>query len=223
MSAQWSVSAFLGKAATSPTRLEIRSGASDAVVLNRVHLDDESMQLPWYYGWRITRGIRRVPWLGVEVEFIHAKTIADTAQLVRVQGRLNGAAVDAQLPMSAIVPRFELSHGLNFLLANAVVRWPIAHARPEPRLAIVGRLGAGPTIPHVESTFQNQSEDAYQLGRIGIGGGIGTEVRLTNHLFAVGDLKFTTTRQRVHVGSAEIEGRFTTWHVIGGLMWRFTS
>ena len=220
-SAQWSVSAFLGKAATSPTRLEIRSGANDAVALDRVHLDDQSMQLPWYYGWRVTRRLQRVSWLAFEAEFIHAKTIANTAQLVRVQGRVNGAAVDAQLPMSAVLPRFELSHGLNFLLGNAVMRWPIGSHVSDPRLALVGRFGAGPTIPHVESAFQGQSEDAYQFGRIGLGAGIGVEVRLTHHLFALGDVKVTTTRQKVHVESAEIEGRFTTSHVMGGLMWRF--
>jgi hypothetical protein len=222
-SAQWSVSAFLGKAATSPTRLEIRSGASDAVALDRVHLDDKSMQLPWYYGWRVTRRVQRVSWLAFEAEFIHAKTIANTTQLVRAQGRVNGAVVDAQLPMHAVLTRFELSHGLNFLLGNAVIRWPIGSVRHDPRVTIVGRVGAGPTIPHVESTFQGQAENGYQFGRVGVGGGIGAEVRLVNRLFAVGDVKVTTTRQNVSVGSAEIEGRFTTRHVMGGLMWRFAQ
>ena len=224
VSAQWSVSAFLGDAATSPTRLDVRSSADDvAVTLDRVHLDDESSKSPWYYGWRVTRRIQSVSWLGFEAEFIHAKTIADTAQLVRVQGRLSGIVVDGQLPMSAVLSRFELSHGLNFLFGNALIHWPLWSARGEPRLAVAGRFGVGPTIPHVESTFHGQNEDAYHVGRIGIGGGIGAEVRLTNRLFAVGDLKYTTTRQNVRVGSAEIEGRFTTRHLMAGLMWRLTS
>jgi hypothetical protein len=222
-SAQWSVSAFLGDAATSPSRLEVRSNAGDAAVIERVQLDDESSKSPWYYGWRIARRLERLPWLGFEAEFIHAKTIADTAQLVRVHGRVNGTAVDGQLPMSVVLPRFQLSHGLNFLLGNAVIRWPSGSARSEPRLTVVGRFGVGPTIPHVESTFQGQTEDAYQLARLAIGGGIGAEVRVMTHLFAVGDLKYTTTQERVHVGSAEIAGRFTTRHVMAGLMWRFAS
>jgi hypothetical protein len=222
-SAQWSVSAFLGDASTSPTRLDVRSNAGDLVVIEQVHLEDESSQSPWYYGWRIGRRIERVPWLGFEAEFIHAKTIADTTQRVRLHGRMNGAVVDDQLPMSVVLPRFELSHGLNFLLGNAVVRWPSGSVSSEPRLTMVGRFGVGPTVPHVESTFQGQTEDAYQWARLAIGGGIGAEVRIVNHVFAVGDLKYTTTREEVHVGSAEIAGRFTTRHVMAGLMWRFTS
>jgi hypothetical protein len=222
-SAQWSISAFLGDAATSPTRLEVKSNKDDAVVIDRVHLADASSKSPWYYGWRMARQLERMPWLGFEAEFIHAKTIADAAQLVDVHGRVNGTAVDGEVPMRVVLPRFELSHGLNFLLGNAVVRWPTKSASSGPRLTMVGRFGVGPTIPHVESTFQGQTEDGYQWARLAIGGGIGAEVRIGPQLFAVGDLKYTTTREHVHVGSAEIAGRFTTRHVMAGLMWKFTS
>jgi hypothetical protein len=222
-SAQWSVSAFLGDGAASPTRLELTSPSGDAAVIERVQLADQSSQAPWYYGWRIARQIERLPWLGVEAEFIHTKTIADTAQLVRVHGRVNGTAVDGELPMAVVVQRFELSHGLNFLLGNVVVRWPSGSASSRPRTVMIGRFGAGPTIPHVESTLQGQTEDAYQWARLAIGGGVGVEVRVVHQLFAVGDLKYTTTREEVDVGSAAIAGRFTTRHVTAGLMWRFRS
>jgi hypothetical protein len=220
-SAQWSTSAFLGDAATSPSRLDVRSDAGAEISLDNVHLDDESLQSPWYYGWRITRRMQRVSWLGFEVEFIHAKAIANTAQVVRIRGRLNGTVIDGHQAMSTVLPHFELSHGLNFLLGNAVVRWPIGSARHASGLAIVGRFGVGPTISHVESTFQAQSEDAYQFGGAAVGGGVGIEVRTTNHLFVVADVKVTTARQNLRVGSATIEGRFTTRHLSAGLMWRW--
>jgi hypothetical protein len=112
VSAQWHVTAFLGDAETSPGRLDVRSASSDAsVVVEPVGLRDESFDSPWYYGARLTRRFERAPRLGLEVEFIHAKAIADPSQLVRVHGRLDGRELDGQQPLGAILPRFELSHG----------------------------------------------------------------------------------------------------------------
>ena len=222
-SAQWDVTAFLGDAATSPSRLKVRSAAGDASFLvESVRLADESLDSPWYYGARLTRQFERAAWLGLEVEFIHAKVIADPSQLVQAQGRLDGLQLNGQQRLATLLPRFELSHGLNFLLGNAVLGWPIARRGPESLVAIVGRLGAGPTIPHVESSFRGQEEDNYQLGEIAFAGAIGAQIRLSNHFSAVAEVKVTRTRQRVEVGSAEIEGVFTTRHLVAGVSWRTT-
>src|SRR5262245_7332642 len=156
-SAQWQVTASLGKAATSPSRLSIRSAADSEFIVERVHLRDESFDSPWYYGARLTRRLQRVPWLGLEVEFVHAKAIADPSQLVRIRGRVDGTDVDESQRLGAILPRFELSHGLNFVLGNAVVFWPIVRSGHDPLFSVVGRFGGGPTVPHVEVTVQDQA------------------------------------------------------------------
>ena len=221
-SAQWYVTAFLGDAATSSTRLEILSQQSDtSLAVDPVRLADESFASPVYYGARLTRGLGRPSWLGLEVEFIHSKAIADTAQLVRAQGRLDGRPVDADQRLDAILPRFELSHGLNFLLGNVVFDWPLSW-RSEALVAIVGRLGTGLTIPHVESTFRGHDEDDYQLGGMAFAAAIGAQIRLSKRLSAVVDVKVTRTRQHVEVGTAD-EGTFTTRHVVAGVAWRATS
>ena len=223
-SAQWYVTAFLGDAATSPVRLEIRSASSDtSVAVDPVRLADESFASPVYYGARLTKRLHRPSWLGLEIEFIHAKAIAEAAQLVRVHGRLDGVLVDADQRLDTILPRFALSHGLNFLMGNMVFDWPITSLGSEPLVEIVGRLGAGPTIPHVESSFRGHDEDGYQLGGVAFAAAIGTQVRLSDHLSAVVDVKVTRTRQRVDVGPADIDGTFTTRHVVAGVAWRATT
>lgn len=222
-SAQWDITAFLGDAVTSPGRLEIQSASSDtSVAVEPVRFGDESFASPWYYGVRLTRRLNRVPWLGVEAEFIHAKAIANTAQLVRVRGRLDGVLVDGDRRLGIILPRFELSHGLNFLLSNAVIYWPIASRSADTLVEIVGRLGLGLTMPHVESSFDGHEKDAYQLGGPAVDAAIGSQIHVWRHVSAIVEFKVTRTRQRVDVGAANVEGVFTTRHVVAGLVWRTT-
>jgi hypothetical protein len=218
------VTAYLGKATTSASRFDVRSSAADtALVVEPIAFDDESFRSPLYYGARLTRRFERAPWFGLEAEFIHTKAITDPSRLVRARGRLNGDDLDGEQRLGAILPRFELSHGLNFVLGNAAFHWPNRPQDDAPPVEILGRLGVGPTLPHVESTFLTQEEDTYQLGRVAFAGAIGAEIRLANRVSAVLELKVTRTRQRVHVGSADIEGVFTTRHVVAGLTWRITS
>lgn len=223
-SAQWAATAYLGDATTLSSRFDLRSTTGDAaLVVEPISFDDESFQSPWYYGARITRRFGRAPWFGLEAEFIHAKAIADPSQIVSVRGHLEGSELGGQQRLGAILPRFELSHGLNFVLGNAMVQWPIGPRGTDAWVTVVGRLGAGATIPHVESTFQGQEENHYQLGGMAFAGAIGGEVRLSHHFSALVELKLTRTRQRVQVGSADIEGAFTTCHVVAGVTWRIRS
>src|SRR5689334_4073156 len=41
---------------------------------------------------------------------------------------------------------------------------PISSANVEPRWVLVGRLGAGRSIPHPESTIQGRAYEAYEWG-----------------------------------------------------------
>ena len=168
-SAQWAATAYLGDATTLSSRFDVRSTIGDtALVVEPVSFDDESFQSPRDDGARITRRFERVPWFGLEAEFIHAKVIADPSQAASVRGHLDGAELGGQLRLGAILPRFELSHGLNFVLGNAMVQWPIAPRGSDALFTVVGRLGAGPTIPHVESMFQGQSAKPGPVGRDGV-------------------------------------------------------
>lgn len=222
-SAQWRVAAFAGHASTAPADVTVTALARDtAVVLADVPFAGDSSRSPIYYGWRVSRAFGRVPWLAIEGEFIHAKTITHPGDVVHVRGRLDGAPVDAERPVGTVLPRFALSHGLNFLLANAVARVDVGGTSAAPaRLALTARAGVGPTLPHVEATFAEAREDAYHTGRAGWQVAGGVEARVTAHLWAIAELKWTATRQAVGVGDATIAAAMRTRHAVAGLGWQF--
>jgi hypothetical protein len=222
-SAQWALSAFLGSVWNSSADLHAvsRHHGTD-LTLKGVSYDDKSFRFPIYYGARVTRFFPRVPWLGLEGEFIHLKAISRPGQVVDVGGRYGGQPVSGPAPLGAFVPHFELSHGLNFALANAVVRVPLSRTGafgPARRVALSARGGLGPTIPHVEARFHDQVEDEYQLSSLGWQAAAGIEVRLRNSLRAVSEVKWTSTSQGVSIGESKVDGPFRAKHLIVGLAW----
>lgn len=221
--AQWQVTAFLGDAATSVTAVTVTDPTRDtAVTLERVRFDDASFEPPLYYGGRLTRFFTDVPWLGVETEFIHAKAISRPTSTTRLRGRLEGVAVDADRPLNTVVQRLALSHGLNFLLANAVLRVRPGGGDPrQARVLLTGRVGVGPTLPHLEADVNDARVDEYRRGRLAWQAAAGAEWRIADRLLLVGELKWTRTRQRLEVGSSELETTLGTRHAVGGLAWRF--
>ena len=59
--------------------------------------------------------VPNIPWFGVGGEWTHNKAIAEVDQLVGI----NGAG---PVPLSVLLSRLEMTNGLNFALANLVVR-----------------------------------------------------------------------------------------------------
>jgi hypothetical protein len=221
--AQWSVTGLLGDARTSPAGLTVLTTPDDThLQIGAVEFADESSHSPWYYGARVTRDLERVPWLAIEAEFIHAKAISDPSQMVRVTGRMNGIPVAGTEALGKTLPRFELSHGLNVLVGNAVLHWPIVRVKGHPFLELAGRGGAGLSIPHVEATFAGESTDRYQLGGLALAGSFGAEVRIARHVSGVLEVAWTRTSLGLDIGSADLEANVTTRHIIGGVMWRFS-
>ena len=220
--AQWRAAAFLGDAATGPADLAVTSpGADTAATLSDVRLDDESFRSPVYYGWRIGRSFARVPWLGIEGEFIHAKVVSRAADVVRVRGRVEGATVEGDRPVGSVLPRFALSHGFNFLLLNAVARLPLGADGPRARVVLTGRGGAGPTLPHVEASVGDDRADAYQWGRVGGHAAAGVDAGVTHRLSVTAEIKWTATRQAVSIGESRVSGTLRTRHLANGLAWQF--
>ena len=81
--AQWSVTGMLGDASTSPAQIAIESRPPGVEMdIGPVSFADESSRSPWYYGWRVAYGMKGVPWLAIEAEFIHAKAITDPNEIV---------------------------------------------------------------------------------------------------------------------------------------------
>jgi hypothetical protein len=213
----WTIAFFIGGCSTGSNTLTLdRSGNATHVVLTPVEYADRSFESPPYYGYRIGRSLS--PHLGIEAEFIHSKVFARTAATIRATGTVEGSRIQGTFPLSSIVERFAMSHGLNFVLANVVYRQPIGRSA-NPRAAIMGRTGAGITVPHVESTIAGESREQYEIGGLGLQAALGAEIRVTRRFYSFGEFKVTTTAESVAWAAGTLSGRFTTLHAIAGIAW----
>jgi hypothetical protein len=194
--AGWLLAGYVGQAWTTGSTMSVERAGAAAVRVEQTYAS-RSWQPPIYWGARVGRTISRDGRWSVELELIHLKVYARPA---------------------ALVQRFQLSHGLNFILVNVGFEQPVGR-----HTSIAVRGGAGPTRPHVEATVGGASRDEYAWGSIGLHAAVGVNVSLTPRVFLTGEVKQTYTRQRLAVGSARVGATFATTHVIAGLGIRFPS
>jgi hypothetical protein len=222
--ADWVASAFLGHPWTrSSTVVLALPDRQTAIEIDGVQYRGESFRSPQYYGYRITWIPDARRWLGIEGEVIHAKVFAQAGRLVRIRGTLGGAAVDASLPMSSIVQRLAMSHGLNFIFANVALRRELGpvDAQGASRLVVVVRAGAGPTVPHAESTVDHVNRDQYESGGLGAQAAGGLEMTLWRGLGVIGEYKFTWVTPQIDVAGGQATVPARSHHLVGGLTVRF--
>jgi hypothetical protein len=199
-SADWLFSGYMGTALTSPNTLTVTPAGGPPTMLRVSDYEGEAFRSPWYYGVRggwlptSTRGF------GIEVEWNHAKAIA---QLTHDAQDLN---------------QFQQSHGLNFLLGNVVYRFTPACSG---QCTFNVRGGAGISTPHVESTFRNVHQEQYQYGGIAWQAGAGLEYHLWQFVYAIGDARITgVSEKHLRGAGVEIAGPFFTRHADFGVALR---
>jgi opacity protein-like surface antigen len=222
--ADWIISAFGGAAHTQPSTIEMNVPSQGTqLTLAGVAYRGESFQSPQYYGLRATWTPDRHRWLGIEGEWIHAKVYATVDRSVRARGTLRGLPIDATIPLSSVVSRISMSHGLNFILINLSVRHGFGptDATGAHRLTGIVRAGAGPTLPHAESQIDDVYVEQYEGGGLGVQVGGGLEFSLWRGLGALGEYKFTWASPDIDVagGQATIPAR--THHFAFGVQYRF--
>jgi hypothetical protein len=221
-SAEWVVSGYLGAGhtASSGVRLDQPSLAT-ALTFDAVDFRGESFTPPLYYGYRIGYFFESRPWLGLEAEFIHLKVYAETDRVVRLHGLHRGVPVDDRRRLDDIVQQLSISHGLNFVLANAVARVPVGAVGGQ-RVAAVARLGTGPTVPHAESRIEGAAaREEYRLGAMGWQATAGLEALIGAHATVSLEYKLTRSRQRIDVVGGESGLTARSHHLVFGLGWRF--
>ena len=133
-------------------------------------------------------------------EFIDLKVISETDRTYPISG---AGAPNSPAPMNAIVQRYAMTHGLNFVLINVVSRTPLG----EGPLTLSLRSGAGPTLPHAESTIDGEIREQDQDAGIGAQASAGLDLRVHAHVSVVMDYKFTVARPKIDV--AQGTGRMT--------------
>ena len=214
--ADWTVAAFLGSASTRPSSIRLQQpGAGTDLSYRPVVYDDESFVSPVYYGYRFGHTLPFAPRFAVEAEFVHLKAFADTRATATLRGTERDAGVERTEPLNRTIERFSISHGVNFVLINLAYRQPLGS--DEGRVAVTARAGAGPTVPHGESTIHGESLDQYELGALGWQVAAGVDVRLAKGLRALAEYKFTRTRQTVSVAGGTAGTLLCTHHVVFGL------
>jgi hypothetical protein len=214
----WTVAAYLGGARTSDSPLTISQPFPENLLrFDEVHFEGRSLEGPFYYGFRAGYSLPRLI-LGLEAEFIHLKVYADTTRQVRASGIRLGAPLDRTLTLGDIVEQYSISHGVNLLLFNVVGRYSIGGRE---RLVLAGRFGAGPSIPHTESTVDGHHQEQYEAGRLGwqLAGGI--ELHMWQGLHALFEYKFTRTNQKGRVYLGHANSLLRSQHGIFGLTYHF--
>lgn len=220
--AQWTASGYIGEAHTQNHSLVVQQPALGTNIrFSDVANRGESFHPPLYYGVRSGYWFRR--YWGAEIEFTHLKMFAKVDQPAIVTGILNGVPINSLVPINTIVQRFSISHGVNLLLANAVFHHELGRSDQEraPRAYIALRFGAGATIPHAESTIQNVTDEHYEVGSPAVQLAASLEVRTWNHLYWMGEYKFTRARAEVGVNSGTATTLLESHHLVTGPVLHF--
>jgi lipid A oxidase len=193
--ADWTLAAYIGTAWTRATTLTLDRGALGQSVFTDVPFDSHSFEGPLYYGYR-GGWFRRGSIAGIEGEVIHLKVFARPGTL------------------GSDVRRFSISHGLNLLFANAVLRKPIT---PSQRVLATARLGAGFSVPHGESEIAGVEQQQYEVGSLALQAAGGIELRVAPHLRGFAEYKLTRTAPAVSVAGGSMHGRYLSQHLAAGL------
>lgn len=131
------------------------------------------------YNYRLGLFINREKGIGIEINFDHTKYIfAD--QIAHIRGTINKFKIDSTLNFNAANGfYYYLNNGANFLLFNIVKRWHWYQSK-YIRIDLLGKVGIGPVIPHVENSFFGKPNNkGFQLG----GWNIGTEAAIRTTFF----------------------------------------
>jgi len=203
-SAQWYVGLYLG--ANRTTKADITIDLPDRqtnLTYEDVAFEARPFAAPQYYGYRVGKTFGDQRRFGLEVELIHLKVIAKAADAYPVSGVEDGVVVAEVSRMDARVQRYAMTHGLNFALVNFVMRRPIGNGRA----VLVGRAGAGPTLPHAETTIATVTREQYEYGGLGLQLAGGAEFALGSRFSALGEYKFTRARPEIDVDGGT--GRMT--------------
>jgi hypothetical protein len=220
--AQVVLTGYLGVSIPQPSNLSLRLPPRNTDLdLTGVSWRSESLTSPHYYGIRAEYRFASPAWLGLDVEFIHAKVFARLNRDVTARGVFDGSPVDTRGPLRDWVEQLAMSHGMNFLFFNVSARsisgTTDGFGVPATEWSV--RVGAGPTIPHAETTLLGQSRSAYQWGGLGLQLAGGMSKRVGKSLSLLVEFKVTHNRLRFRTAEGSGATRLLTYHLVAGISW----
>lgn len=214
--------ASLGKSFTGRSRIHVRqpSIGSDFRV-HDVGFDDDSFAGPLWYSLRAGYFLESRPWLGFGVELLHFKVFADTAEEQRVSGTYRGTAIDAVTRVDSIVQGFDVSHGVNYVTADLLLRYPLLRDGdrfPYGRIQPYAGTGLGMVVTHAENRIdQTDNHERYEIGGVGVQAFTGVRFQLIRWFGLFAEYKFTHSDLDVGVANGEAGVSDDTHHFCWGI------
>src|SRR2546427_9633853 len=121
--AEFVASLFSGAALTEDNDLRLKQSDGTDLTFHNVSYEGKDFESPIYYGARLTYFLPEMSHWGFGLEFFHAKLYLNADDTVHVTGARGGGPIDDRERVGDTIEAFNLSHGLNFLTADAVYRW----------------------------------------------------------------------------------------------------
>jgi len=215
-SAQWYVAGYLGGNHTHDATVAIRVPSQNlALDFHDVQFAAEPNVPRRYYGLRLGRMGGAERRLGLELELIHMKALADVGRTYDVTVGAGSVAPPAGTsPMSRVVSEYQMTHGLNLCFVNLVARKPLDASE---RVSLMIRGGVGPTFPHAESTVLGQVRHEYQFAGFGAQGAAGLQIALPYRLSVVTEYKLTFARPKISLADGDGWMSAVTHHFVAGI------
>jgi lipid A oxidase len=212
-SGQWHVAAYFGGNYTHPADVVIDAPDRGIVLrVEEVSFRAEPLKAPQYYGYRIGRWVGGGRRWGLEFEFIHLKVIGQTRRTYEMTGRVPDEAVSGRRQMDALVERYSMTHGLNFMLVNLARRQPLSDA-----VALTLRIGAGGTLPHAETTVGGVSKEQYEYAGPAGHAAVGVDLRLRGRTSLFSEYKFTFAEPQITIAGGTGRTQTATHQAIVGV------
>jgi len=220
--AEWFVDAYLGKSFTHDSDLKINQPANNSrFTVRNFSYDDESFASPPYYGARGGYFFHSLPWLGVSIDFIHFKTMGETGDNKRFVGTRNGAPINVVQPVNTVIQKFDISHGLNYLTLNAILRHGfLAEMERFPQGRLQAYIGAGPAlvIAHPENQIEGvENSQKYEIAGAGVHTFAGMKWLLFRNFGIFGEYKLTYSRPNVDLRVGDAKLNAITHHTVFGI------
>jgi hypothetical protein len=220
--AEWFIDGYVGRSFTLDSDIEVeRQALGDDFTVKDVTFDDESFKSPVYYGARIGYFLDPLPAFGLALEFFHFKILAETSESRRFTGTRLGAGIATVQPVNTVIQRFDVSHGVNYLTLDAIVRAGFLQDEerfPHGRLQAYAGVGPGVVIAHPENRIDNvENDEEYVIGGFGIQGFLGVKALIFRHLGVFGEYKFTHSDLEVDVDRGDAHVEENTHHLVFGL------
>jgi len=181
--------------------------------------------MPPYYALRYTHWLSAAPVWGWSVDFLHAKMISDSTQVLPVNGLLEGIAIDESVALGDHFSALEFSDGHNLLTASLLRRGqPFADSgsRWLRDASVYGGVGVGVALPHVEASWGEGNTFEYQLAGPAAQALAGVSVPLGKHWSLSGEYRHTWAQidAALH-DSLRLETDARTQHLTLGIGFRF--